>query len=992
MNKTVKASVFKATLLASLMSAALVAQAAGLGRLTVHSGIGQPLRAEIAISATPEEVGGGMSARLASHKEFSDAGIAFVPLLAGLRFSIDKKPDGTPVLHLATDVPVNEPFLHFLVELSWASGRVVREYTFLLDPPETLQPAKPAAAAAPAAPAERVEPSSTTVSSRPHSAPTASAAPRTGAPPAKPAAVVEIVVKPGDTLSKIAREHKVDTVSLDQMLVALFNRNRDAFDGGNMNRLRAGRILRVPEAAEAAAVDAQEARKLVVAQAADFDAYRRRLAGAVLSGPAQAGAPAREAAGKIVAEVETKAPAAPKQDKLEVSRTEPAKGPGQAGARSLEENLIARDKALREANERIAQLEKNIEHLKQLIEIRSKAGAELQQRAKEATPTPQSPATPQPTTATPQPPQVASAPAEPAVAAAPPAPAPERPVVAEAAKDAGTPPAAQPSAQEPAAGKPAEPAPAPAPAPAPTPAPVPAKPPEAKPPAAPPPAPGFIEENPAIVFGAGGIVALLLAYLGYSAWRRKKKEKASESQGAAESAGPQGAVAAAAPASALADRGAAEASLQGDFSEGGVLTAEESSDPVAEADVLMAYGRDSQAEEILREGLKSDPARTAIYLKLLELYANRKDADRFDEVARRLHELTHGQGDDWSKALALAKALGVASALFPAAATAAESLMEEAPSVQEERPAAPRPEAAAETVESADETVVLPASPLASPKKDALDDDGALDFDLDLGTSDASVAPTAEAAADKPVAEGETSLDFDFDLGIPEPAQGSAREEPVREEPVQEEPVRALAPEAPTTGLAAVDFDLDLGSGEPRSVTSGVEAEEPPIASPAAKRGLGGGIEVDFDLELDAPPTAPVAIEPTPAMADLSLDLGEPTQVAAEAPLDLDLSLDVDSSAVDLPPAQATAKADSGPSLDLPGSTLEPKEPAAPVTDESAASLEQDDPEVATKLELAQAYEEMGDREGARELLMEVLDEGSPAQRELAKLRLERLG
>lgn len=866
MNKTSKTSVFMASLLVSLMGAAFAAHAAGLGRLTVFSGIGQPLKAEVAITATPEEVSGGLAARLASHKEFSDAGIEFMPLLAGLRFAVDKTADGRPVLRLSTDAPVNEPFLHFLVELTWASGRVVREYTFLLDPPEVLQYAKPAAVATPVAPSARKEPVAS-----PLPAPTApKVVPVDSRGPA-----VEVVVKPGDTLSKIAREHKAESVSLDQMLVALFNRNREAFDGGNMNRLRAGRILRVPDAKEASGVDAGEARRLIVAQAADFNEYRRRLAAAAVAGePAPAAAPKQEVAGKIVAEVEAKAPPAPAKDKLEVSRTETGKT-ADAARRSLEEDLVARDKALREAAERIAQLEKNLENLKRLVEIKSQTGAAMQQKAKEAA--------------------VPAAPAEP------------KPAPAEATKPAEAKP-------EPAPAKP----------------PAPKRP--AAPPPPPPPEPSFIEENAALVFGGGGIVALLLGYLGYSAWRRKKQAR--DAQRAGEESAASDAALAAGAALAVADSdAAAEISIQGDFSEGGLMTTEEKVDPVAEADVLMAYGRDAQAEEILKEGLKDDPARTAIHLKLLELYANRKDAGRFDAVAEGLRELTGGQGDDWEKAAVLAQGLGAGSALFPATVTAIET----EPPVAEAAEMPAFEEAVSPAEEKGGETVILPVSPLAEAAHEpaapapAAVDDGALDFDLDLGTASAAAAPEAPAEA-QPATEEVMSLDFD--LGTPEAA------------PVEAEKAASAEPAAVAVEEAGggIDFDLDLGSAEEAKVEPPSPAAESGVAETSVpRRGLGDGLDVDFDLELEA--SAPVvamqeALPDSPAI-DLALDEG----LSADEPLEAGAGSDGD-----------------------------------------------DDPEVATKLELAQAYEEMGDREGARELLNEVLNEGSAAQRAEAQSRLDRLG
>jgi pilus assembly protein FimV len=112
----------------------LTAGAAGLGKLTVLSALGQPLKAEVDISASRDEVP-TLSARLAPAEAFRQQGIEYAAGLSGIRMAVDKRPSGQPYVRIFSDRPLNEPFLGLLVELSWGSGRLVREYTFLLDPP-----------------------------------------------------------------------------------------------------------------------------------------------------------------------------------------------------------------------------------------------------------------------------------------------------------------------------------------------------------------------------------------------------------------------------------------------------------------------------------------------------------------------------------------------------------------------------------------------------------------------------------------------------------------------------------------------------------------------------------------------------------------------------------------------------------------------------------------------------------------------------------------
>lgn len=883
MNKSLKPSIFKTSLLALLLTSALSAQGAGLGKLSVYSGIGQQLKAEVALAASSAELG-AMTAKLASHEAFREAGIEYMSLLSDVRIELDKNAAGQPILRLSSSRPISEPFLHFLVELSWTSGRMVREYTFLLDPPEMLQVAKPASVVAPAAPATKTLPPAAT-SVQPKPAATASRQTQAG--------TGDYQVKQGDTLGKIARETRLESVTLDQMLVALFNGNQDAFADSNMNRLRAGKILRVPSAEEVGKVDPAEARKLVINHTSEFNAYRNRLALATTEAKPAESAPRQQVSGTIKPQVDDKVPAPVARDKLEVSRTEPAKAAKPATGSSLEEDLIARDKALREASERIAQLEKNIDNLKKLVEVKSQTGAKLQQESEAVQVKP------------------AEKPVEAAKPETPPAAAPT-PLPA-ATEQAAKPEEAKPAAPVEAA-KPAEPV----------------KPPSAaaKKPATPPPPPtesSFIAENPEIVYGGGGLIALLLGYLGYSSRRRKKAPAEEQSDLSvapiiAGTAGAQEAKSTPIPGTPAASFDTGEISIQGEFSEGGLLTNEEIVDPVAEADVLMAYGRDRQAEEILQEGLNKDPSRPAIHMKLLELYAKQENIAQFETVAEKLHGLNNGRGADWDRTLAVARTLGLSGGIFGGVAAAVETAKPVADNVEP-----------SVTVESLQQPVEEP-SPVAMPQvaeeieavvTPAVEETPSLEFDLDLGTTASSeVAAVAEQAVSAPPEE-DIGLDFDFDLGTPE-----------AKEAVEAVVAKAEAPAE--VNLSELDFDLDLGSP--------VEPETAAVAEPESME----------EVSVDVPVTG--------GLSDLKLDF--------------DLELDQE-------PVE-TAVPESLAPIAVEAISTEPEI--------LTASTRPDNPEVATKLELAQAYEEMGDLEGARELLNEVLNEGSQAQQAQAQAKLDQLG
>ncbi|WP_409519423.1 FimV family protein, partial [Massilia sp.] len=141
--KTLTAAVASAVLLSS------AATAAGLGKLTVLSALGQPLRAEIELTAVSNEEAKGLVARLASADAYRAANIEFNPALLSLRFNVEQR-GGRQFVRITSTQPLNEPFVDLLLELAWDNGRLVREYTFLLDPADLRapQPAQVAAGSA----------------------------------------------------------------------------------------------------------------------------------------------------------------------------------------------------------------------------------------------------------------------------------------------------------------------------------------------------------------------------------------------------------------------------------------------------------------------------------------------------------------------------------------------------------------------------------------------------------------------------------------------------------------------------------------------------------------------------------------------------------------------------------------------------------------------------------------------------------------------------
>jgi pilus assembly protein FimV len=920
------------------------AYAAGLGKLTVLSSLGQPLRAEIELTSVSKDEAGTLAAKLASADAFRQANIDYHSALMSLRFAVEQRGE-RQFIRVTSGQPLNEPFVDMLLELSGPNGRLIREYTFLLDPPDlrTTQSAQSAQSAqvAPAPlpestvtrtqPIIQAEPASQAASesvTKPRQEGTSGVVKpgrqsRSSAEARGEANKGEYRVRNGDYLARIASQMKPSGVSLDQMLVALYQANPDAFVGNNMNRLKAGQILSVPNAETAHSISGTEARGVIVAQAADFNTYRSKLAGQVATAAAQKTKEnTQSVSGKITAKVEEKpTPASESKDKLKLSNTlsvPGAKGDKAAGSAGTAEDKIAKEKAIAEAGSRVKELEKNVNELQKLLEVKNKNLADQQKQA-DAAKAEVKPATP--------PAPVASAPS--AVPAAP----------------TVTPPAMPAKPAEPQLEKPATP-----------PAPV-AKP---KPKTVAPPSPpeqSFIDELMANPFALPGLGALLVALGGLGIYRARRQKQGKQFED-----------------SIIADSSLKTNSLFGStggqsvdtnnsvFNSSFSLSANQLDtnevDPVAEADVYIAYGRDAQAEEILKEALRTQPDRHALRVKLLEIYSNRKDLRAFEVLASELYSLTKGQGDEWAQAAVLGIAIDPNNPLY-AGSTAGKdnadlvaptqpldeqglatllsttqsdtSSLETTDSLEADTGYFSNTALAAEVpLEPLPESEPVPA-PEPAPKPSSND----LDFDLDgLNLGDMAVPNTIPHPAPAEPSVELTSIDFDF---LDEPNVPAAELAP--------EPVAEVAPESEVNAIPPI-ADLEFNLNEPT-------AAEAPAA------------EMSGDVGTPQAEIAPLEIN-IPGL-DGATPASEVKSEAAIDPLDFDLS----GISLELNPTEFAAKPYSAEGLpeDLAGG------------DETFSS----NTEMATKLDLAIAYQEIGDKEGARELLDEVLKGGTPEQSEKAK-------
>ncbi|AYQ28736.1 MULTISPECIES: FimV/HubP family polar landmark protein [unclassified Polaromonas] len=833
-------------LLGSLAS--LEAHALALGRITVQSALGEPLRAEIDIADIKPDEASSLKAGVAPAAVFKAAGLEYGSVVAGVEVSLQRRADGRSYLRLSSSRPVTEPFVDLILEANWANGRITRDYTMLFDPP-ALRSSGAGSAVAPTAPILSrplpVAPPAKGIASIPYSPSASSGAPARPAPVAKaPAASLEkvpaggdkqVTVKAGDTAGKIAAQNKPASVSLDQMLVALLRSNPDAFIGGNVNRVKSGAVLDIPSAETASAISASEASQTIVAQSKDFNAFRRKLAEGV---PAtqMAGAD-RQAGGKVQAKVEDRAPASTTPDKLTLS-----KGAVQGKPATAAEDKIAKERQAKEASTRVAELSKNISDLNKLSGAPASPAAAAPAAGTGTTKAPGVAVTAPSSVAAPVAP---ATPASPAPVTAPAAPAATAAVPAVQAASSSVPAAAAPELAAPSSVAPLAAASQPAAA-ASEAAPVVAAPPVVKKkPVTPPPPPPELSlvdellENPLTLPIAGGLL-LLLAGFGFYRYRQRGS-------------------------SAQVDSSFLESRLQPDSffgaSGGQRIDTNESNvtgsslvyspsqldaagdvDPVAEADVYLAYGRDLQAEEILKEAMRTSPMRVAIHAKLMEIYAKRRDSKAFETVAVEAFNLTHGNGPEWAYITEMGRELDPANPMYqPGGQPGGASFNPGGTLSMATQPA--------------------PITPSAPPPAPSVDVD--LDLDFSLG-DEPEVAPVAISApppapaprppeptvAMKP--QPEPSMDMDFGSAtVALPAAAAAK-----------------APEAPEPDASflseGLNFTPEPFTPAPKPVAAAKAAPAPAPAPAVADSGM---LEFDLgslSLDLNGPTTespAPVAME-----------------------------------------------------------------------------------------------------------------------------------
>ncbi len=716
-------------MLGSLASANVAAL--GLGEIDLKSALNQPLNAEIELlSATSAELG-QIKVTIGSSDAFENAGIDRPVFLSKFKFNVKTNAEGKPVVQITSRDVVREPFLDFLVELSWSKGRLVREYTVLVDPPVTM----PAAAPIPQTPAVR-----SSVPYTPAVAPATHVTHTARMPPAYAAPGEYGPTRRNDTLWRIAQQVRPDSdVSIEQTMQGLLRANPEAFVNNNINDLKAGYVLRVPSREELTSVSRAEAARESRAQYAVWREARGILTPTPSEATVQAALPGTST---------------PVESHLTLVSPDTAEGgasnaSAETGAEleTMQQDLLMANEALEaqrrqseDMSQRLSVLEEQIVNMQRLIQLKDDELARLQSRAGEEPAVAAGEAVAEPTA------DVSSeAPAEmdeQLVAEADtgePVAGTDALVDAPVAEDAGvsteteivagveipadeavdaevpvTPDeivADEPSAvsePEPVVTEPVAEAPITT--------------------------PGFVDRllaNP-LWLGAGGVVLALLAFFGL----RRKRSVETEFQESilqaarGESTGSDSEIVGSGPDST--DSASNESSLLSEFavSDMGSIKNDGEADPLAEADVYLAYGRYQQAEDLIRDALDKDAENENLNLKMLEIYLAGKNQSAFDEQAQGiLARLENSDHPMWVKVAEMGRDLSPDNPMYQAGAEPVVS-------------------------DSDDDT-----------EMDSLSED--INFDLDDNTAPSSEASEEVAETDQDIAAtDDAGLEFDIDLSF----------------------------------------------------------------------------------------------------------------------------------------------------------------------------------------------------------------------------------
>jgi pilus assembly protein FimV len=997
--------------LASLMALPSVSFALGLGDIRLLSPLNAPLDAEIElVDVTPEEMQ-TLKAQIASRETFTRYGLEWPVFLSSVQVKTTRSADGRQVIKLKSTDTITEPFITLLVEVKWARGVLVREYTMLLDPPVYTPGQSPASNAPVAAPSagtgahegsiargSQVPPAQDTSSISPtapddSSSPSPSHAMAAGAASSASAAGGSShVVKRGETLSSIASTTSGSSANSAQTrswMLAIYQANPGAFDK-NMNLMRSGAVLRIPENSDVSAISPSEANGEI----------RRQYAAWRSSAPAGSSPAAEPGRLRLVTPTESDSAGA---------------GGSNADTKALQG--------------RVKELEGQLSESKRLLELRNAELARLQSQVegagKGAPPAP----TPAPT---------------PPVAAPTPPPAEQQPAAQAEAPTAAAPPPAE------------EPAPSAEPTPTPT-------------PAAAEDATRAKRPHPTPVAGAesGGIfdtlkdywwaiallVVALAGFFGMRAWRSRRQSEFDDSLGRLAVAGAAsmdrgfaaGDTSPVRPLTAATDDGAFLVEESGTherprFPGGGAsaptaarhVSSDETisseaainldqGDPLAEADFHMAYGLYDQAADLIRIAISREPNRRDLKLKLLEVFFVWGNKEQFLHSARELADTrADAAPGEWEKIVIMGKQLAPEDLLFSGGGGVGGATAGGVDLDLEGGESRVDFDLLGEPVPGQGDGVDLDiGSALGDETHDATGTATDRSFGIENTYSSTSTGTTRQMT--QKIGRQSDALTSEF---------GSESEGPTVEQPQlsnQENPtIRQKVAMAlkqghsaeQTAELAIDDLGLDLGaldtvdqpglgaSSDAPTLVAGMDERSRKVMEEAQRRAQ--------REDRDTAATAAWRMDDSDLHAVLGngangndengqFDPSSTARLAALSDRDVDFDLgDVDADGVGEADADGIhhhhGHSSNGAGLDLDVGTATVPDTAFTATQKLASddlALPDLEPvtmsEVGTKLDLARAYMDMGDPEGARNILEEVMHEGSVAQKQEAQRLLESL-
>ena len=981
--------------------------ALGLGDIRLLSPLDQPLKAQIELlDATPDAVQ-NLQVQLASQDTFARYGLNWPPFLGDVHVKTVHTADGREVVELTSDQPITDPVLTLLVEANWDRGHLIREYTVLLDPPvytpnqsqgasqqvapaatgtaqregeiarsQAQQSAPPAAAAAPSAPAESSDESGSSSS--------------TAAAASEPSS---LVVRRGQTLSGIANHLSgagLDSGPTRSWMVAIYQANPAAFES-NMNLLRSGAVLRVPDSATVAAISPATA----------LAEIRRQYAAWHPNSPGTASAGSGAGRLRLVA---------------------PSGGAGASGSPTGAGASAGQVRAL-QAQVQTLQTQLADEHRALQLKDAELAQMQAQLANKQA---PQTPAT------------------SPSAANTPPAAAPSQ----EVSPPASTPAPAQTPPSEAAAPPPAV-ASAPPPQQAPTPAPqvathAPPKPAHQFKPT-PVPGPSLFDTLARYWWAIALLVVALLGYLASRIWRSRQQSALDDSLGRLAAAGSTpspytrlepspGDTASMRPIAAAHDdtfvveesgtheRPRIASAAAGPVAAKHVTTADQTissetavnldqGDPLAEADFHMAYGLYDQAADLIRIAIGREPERRDLKLKLLEVFFVWGNKEQFLQTARELAGTrAEAAPGEWEKIVIMGKQLAPEDPLFAAGAavSGAASAGVDLDLAGDQGVGLDFDVASGHTGQHAQGLDLDIGSALGEESAVTVEQPGTA-TDRNMALTDTHFADNATGSTREMTATLPGGDEVSGSFGTTE-MEGPTIEQPalhVSEQPTIRQKVETALKQSgseQTAELAIDDLGLDLGqfdTPEHADETAEVSPEGPTLVA-----GLDDHSRRIIEQAGQHP--AEASPEPTGTTNAWQIDEGELESVLNEgdgrtnghdAASTSRLSA-LDAGAVDyeLGSAAEHAHAANGSGLDLDVGTATVPDAAFTATQKLSAddlALPDLEPvtmsEVGTKLDLARAYMDMGDPEGARNILEEVMHEGSVAQRQEAERLMESL-